>query len=225
MVPIPLPATGRLTKFQRPAFGNGRVYVIQQNVVIAIGSSGTNPPPPTTTTTTTSSSTSSSTTSTTSSTTSTTTSTTPSTTSTSTTLSTSTTSTTPTPTASGYPYIGCFADKSSGGRALPLLFSNNSVTPELCIAYAQSLAKMPTPTVLPYVYVEYHRECYGGSSFAFGTSGVTSLTGAHACTDVCSGSIGAATTGTASCGGRGQFNLYATRGTVSWPSQPTTQSV
>ncbi|KAH8882217.1 WSC-domain-containing protein [Thozetella sp. PMI_491] len=123
-----------------------------------------------------------------------------------------------------YSYIGCFKDIQVG-HALPLLFANNSVTPELCIAYAQSLARAPTPTVLPYVYVEYHRECYGGSIWSFGSSGVTSLTGIHACTDICSGSVGAATTGTAKCGGAGQFNLYASNGVVSFPSLPTTSSV
>jgi hypothetical protein len=53
---------------------------------------------------------------------------------------------------------------------------------------------------------------------------VTSLTGIHACTDVCSGSVGATSTGTAMCGGAGQFNLYAAKSGV--PFVPaTTQSV
>ncbi len=73
----------------------------------------------------------------------------------------------------------------------------------------QSLANGPTPTILPYYYVEYHQECYGGSVLNFMGSAVTSLTGQHACTDICSGSIGAASTGTAFCGGPKQFNLYA----------------
>ena len=34
--PISLPATGGLTKFQRPVFGNGRVYVTTSNVVMAL---------------------------------------------------------------------------------------------------------------------------------------------------------------------------------------------
>jgi hypothetical protein len=124
----------------------------------------------------------------------------------------------------GYSLVGCFADTSSG-HALPLLFANNSVTPELCEAYVVSLANMPTPTILPYFAVEYHRECYGGSAFSYGSSAISSLTGAHACTDVCSGSIGAVSTGTAKCGGAKQFNLYATGGTASFPSVPTTVSV
>jgi FtsP/CotA-like multicopper oxidase with cupredoxin domain len=96
------------------------------------------------------------------------------------------------------------------------------MTPELCAAYVNSLANKPTPTVLPYYYLEYHHECYGGSVFDFGSSAVTSLSGAHACTDVCSGSIGASSTGTAFCGGPLQFNLYATNGVVSWPGQAIT---
>jgi len=103
-----------------------------------------------------------------------------------------------------------------------LLFRNNSVTPELCLQYAKALAAAPTPTVLPYVYVEYHRECYGGSVWSFGSSGVTSLTGTRACTDVCSGFIGASTTETAKCGGSQQFNLYALSTSVSFPGPVTT---
>jgi hypothetical protein len=124
----------------------------------------------------------------------------------------------------GYSQVGCFADTSSG-HALPLLFSNSSVTPELCEAYVVSLANKPTPTVLPYFAVEYHNQCFGGSSFTYGSSTISSLTGVHACTDVCTGSIGAVSTGTAMCGGPKQFNLYATGGTASFPSVPTTVSV
>ena len=43
---------------------------------------------------------------------------------------------------------------------------------------------------------------------------MTSLYGAHACTDICSGSIGATSTGTAMCGGPAQFNLYATQSSL-----------
>jgi hypothetical protein len=117
--------------------------------------------------------------------------------------------------------MGCFSDLSSG-HALPLLFRNDSVTPELCEAYVSSLAHKPTPTVLPYYYVEYHRECYGGSSFSFGSSAITSLVGTKACSMVCSGSIGAQVTGTAKCGGSKQFNLYATGGLVNWAGVATT---
>ncbi|KAF8850086.1 hypothetical protein BDZ45DRAFT_680040 [Acephala macrosclerotiorum] len=123
----------------------------------------------------------------------------------------------------GYAYMGCYSEVSSG-RVLPLLLANNSVTPELCESLVSSLAAKPTPTIYPFYYVEYHRECYAGSSLAFGTSAVTSLTGIHACTDVCSGSVGATATGTAKCGGFGQFNLYATKSSV--PFVPaTTKSV
>jgi hypothetical protein len=89
------------------------------------------------------------------------------------------------------------------------------MTPELCESYVLALAAKPTPTVLPYFYVEYASECYGGTSFSWGTStAVKSLTGAKACTKVCSGSVGASVTGTAMCGGSNQFNLYAATKTV-----------
>jgi hypothetical protein len=116
-------------------------------------------------------------------------------------------------TPTGYSYMGCFSDTTTG-HALPLLLSNNSITPQLCESLVSSLALKPTPTIYEFYYVEYHKECYAGSSFSFGSSSVTSLYGAHACTDVCSGSIGAASTGTAMCGGAGQFNLYATKSSL-----------
>jgi hypothetical protein len=115
-----------------------------------------------------------------------------------------------------FAYIGCYQDTSTG-HALPLLFANVSVTPELCEAYVLSLANKPTPAVYNYFYVEYHQECYGGNTFSFQGSATSSLTGANACTDVRSGSIGAAVTGTAKCGGPNQFNLYASGGTSNLP--------
>jgi hypothetical protein len=119
--------------------------------------------------------------------------------------------------------MGCFSDLSTG-HALPLLLANNSITPQVCGSLVFSLASKPTPTIYPFYYVEYHRECYAGSSFAFGTSAVTSLYGQHACTDVCSGSVGATSTGTAMCGGAKQFNLYATKSSVPF-AVATTASV
>ncbi|KAM7209387.1 WSC domain containing protein [Naviculisporaceae sp. PSN 640] len=139
---------------------------------------------------------------------------------------------TPTPT-NGYYHIGCFSDVSSG-HALPNLVSNNSMTPELCIAHANSIysaraaAPAPTPAArLPYLFLEYHHECYGGTSLNFKGSAVTSLVGTNACKDYCYGSVrtfttnGAVTvtTGTANyCGGPGMFNLYAVETGVVFPT-------
>ncbi|KAJ9158479.1 WSC-domain-containing protein [Coniochaeta hoffmannii] len=105
---------------------------------------------------------------------------------------------------------------------------NNSMTPELCIAAANSIAaKQPKPTQYPYVFLEYHNECYGGTSFNFRSSAVTSLYGAGACTDACSGSVRTYTTNgvaktttdlTNKCGGAKQFNLYVLSTPVAWPS-------
>jgi iron transport multicopper oxidase len=105
------------------------------------------------------------------------------------------------------------------------------MTPELCIAYANSVySNAPSATTqAPYLFVEYHDECYGGATLNFQGSQVSSLTGKHACTDVCSGSIttvtatnGAVSTTTLTdnyCGGAKQFNLYALSTTaVPWPS-------
>ncbi|KAK3941137.1 hypothetical protein QBC46DRAFT_432675 [Diplogelasinospora grovesii] len=91
------------------------------------------------------------------------------------------------------------------------------MTPELCAAYVRSLAAKPTPTLIPYYYVEDKQFCYGGSTFDFGPKAkVTSLTGAKACTATCAGymptkkaTVSVTPTGTAKCGGHGMFNLYA----------------
>ncbi|KAK1982637.1 WSC domain-containing protein [Colletotrichum cereale] len=128
----------------------------------------------------------------------------------------------------GYYYIGCFQD-SNTGHALPGLFANNSVTPELCIDYANSkFSNSPTSTTkMPYVFLEYHHECYGGASLDFKGAAVTSLVGKQACKDYCYGSVrtfttngqATTTTGTANyCGGGKMFDLYAVSTPVAFPT-------
>lgn len=102
------------------------------------------------------------------------------------------------------------------------------MTPELCIAHANSVAAAaPTPTQFPYVFIEYHGECYGGTSMDFKGAAVTSLKGDGACFDWCSGSILPYTTNgvvrmttdlTNRCGGPKQFNLYAVQTPVPFPT-------
>ncbi|TDZ35465.1 WSC domain-containing protein [Colletotrichum spinosum] len=139
----------------------------------------------------------------------------------------SSTSAQPTPT-DGYYYVGCYSDSSSG-HALPLLFANQSVTPELCIRHANSLySKAPTPTTkMPYLFLEYHHECYGGASFDFKGAAATSLVGPNACKDYCYGSVSTfttdgkvtTTTNTANyCGGPRMFDLYALSTPVAFPT-------
>ncbi|KAB5578710.1 hypothetical protein GE09DRAFT_1214861 [Coniochaeta sp. 2T2.1] len=92
------------------------------------------------------------------------------------------------------------------------------MTPELCIAAANSIAaRRPTPTQFPYVFLEYHNECYGGMSLNFAGSTVTSLYGPGACTDVCSGSVTRYTTT-----GSLTRTTTVTSGTVSTVSRYTT---
>ncbi|TQN68162.1 WSC domain-containing protein [Colletotrichum shisoi] len=128
----------------------------------------------------------------------------------------------------GYYYIGCFQDTNSG-HALPGLFANNSVTPELCIDYANSkFSNSPSATTkMPYVFLEYHHECYGGGTFDFKGAAVTSLVGKQACKDYCYGSVSTfttngkatTTTGTANyCGGPKMFDLYALSTPVAFPT-------
>lgn len=142
----------------------------------------------------------------------------------------SSTTTPPSSTATatgGYYHQGCFSDVSSG-HALPLLLTNNSMTPELCIAIANSVAaKKATPTQFAYVYLEYHNECYGGTTLNFMGSAASSLYGGGACTDACSGSVRTYTTNgvaktttdlTNKCGGAKQFNLYVLSTPVAFPA-------
>ncbi|KAK5663734.1 hypothetical protein OQA88_4165 [Cercophora sp. LCS_1] len=141
----------------------------------------------------------------------------------------SSTFTGPTATATnGYYHVGCYSDRSDG-HALPLIAANNSMTPELCIAVANSIYDVaPTPTArLPYVFIEYHHECYGGASFDFEGSAVSTLVGPHACTDYCYGSVSTFTTNgvvstttdlTNRCGGPKQFNLYVLSTPVDFPT-------
>ncbi|KAK3681643.1 hypothetical protein B0T22DRAFT_387291, partial [Podospora appendiculata] len=141
------------------------------------------------------------------------------------------TSTGPTATATdGYYYIGCFSDVKSG-HALPHIFSNSSVTPELAIAHVNSVAvSPPSPSPRPrLLFLEYHHEIYGGANFDFQGGAVTSLVGSRACRDYCYGSVStvtatdsaavATTTGTANyCGGPGMFDLYALETTELFPA-------
>lgn len=112
------------------------------------------------------------------------------------------------------------------------------MTPELCLAHANSIYSRslatynptvsPSPTRHPYVFIEYHHECYGGAAWDFKGSAVTSLVGTKACTMHCYGSVFTVTgtNGVASvttdltnrCGGGKQFNLYALETTVSFPT-------
>jgi iron transport multicopper oxidase len=81
---------------------------------------------------------------------------------------------------------------------------------------------------MPYVFVEWHHECYGGATFEFRGSAVTSLVGTKACKDYCYGSVGtytltngavAITTNTATfCGGPRMFNLYGLSTTADFPT-------
>ncbi|KAF9873872.1 hypothetical protein CkaCkLH20_08606 [Colletotrichum karsti] len=128
----------------------------------------------------------------------------------------------------GYYYVGCYRDRPNG-HALPLLFANQSVTPELCIDYANSMySKAPTPTTkLPYLFLEYHHECYGGSTLDFQGAAVTALVGTKACKNYCYGSVSTfttdgtvtTTTNTANyCGGAKMFDLYALSTPVAFPT-------
>lgn len=89
-------------------------------------------------------------------------------------------------------------------------------------------SKAPTPTTkLPYLFLEYHHECYGGSSLDFQGGVVTSLVGTKACKNYCYGSVSTVTTdgtvitttNTANyCGGAKMFDLYALSTPVALPT-------
>lgn len=83
---------------------------------------------------------------------------------------------------------------------MPKLFSNDSMTPDLCISSALARLSAKPATTYLYAGVEYGRECYAGSVAP--TPVPTSLVGANACAMTCKGD------GSLKCGGRNMFNLY-----------------
>lgn len=104
---------------------------------------------------------------------------------------------------------------------MPKLFSNDSMTPDLCISSALArLSAKPASTYL-YAGVEYGRECYAGSVAP--TPEPNTLVGKNACTMPCKGDANQ------KCGAGNMYNLYAATaatisgtGTTVWNSAPAT---
>ncbi|RDW79993.1 hypothetical protein BP6252_04631 [Coleophoma cylindrospora] len=127
----------------------------------------------------------------------------------------------------GFTSMGCFGDPAGGpfaGHNMPKLFSNDSMTPELCISSALARLSAKPATTYAYVGVEYGRECYAG--IVAPTPEPASLTGIRACTIPCKGDA------VKKCGGANQYNLYAATtatisgtGTTVWNSAPAVSTV
>jgi iron transport multicopper oxidase len=103
---------------------------------------------------------------------------------------------------------------------MPAFFKNDSMSPELCIDLVKArLTAVPATTYL-YVGLEYGRECYAYTVAP--SPEPTSLAGKNACTIPCMGNKGE------KCGGRAQYNLWATgtsitgtvTGTGIWTTAP-----
>jgi len=102
---------------------------------------------------------------------------------------------------------------------MPKLFSNDSMTPQLCISSALARLSAAPATTYRYVGVEYGRECYAGSVAP--TPEPSTLVGTKACTLACAGDPNL------KCGGGKMYNLYAATsatitgtGTTVWNSAP-----
>ena len=80
------------------------------------------------------------------------------------------------PTAGIYYSLGCYSEKS-GGRALAEVYTNSSMTPELCAARAKSLQ-------YGYMGLQYATECWMGDNFNNTTSPVLAQS---KCSTVCPG--------------------------------------
>jgi len=103
----------------------------------------------------------------------------------------------------GFASVGCFADPAGGpfgGHNMYKLFSNDSMTPQLCISSALARISAKPATTFLYAGVEYGRECYAGSVAP--TPEPASLVGPKACTFPCKGDA------SQSCGAGNQYNLY-----------------
>jgi iron transport multicopper oxidase len=83
---------------------------------------------------------------------------------------------------------------------MPKLFSNDSMTPDLCISSALARLSATPATTYLYAGVEYGRECYAGSVAP--TPQPTSLVGPKACTFPCAGDK------SLKCGAGNMYNLY-----------------
>ncbi|EPE25666.1 hypothetical protein GLAREA_01578 [Glarea lozoyensis ATCC 20868] len=103
----------------------------------------------------------------------------------------------------GFTSMGCFSDPAGGpfsGHNMPKLFSNDSMTPSLCISSAIArLSAVPAATYA-YVGLEYGRECYAHT--ARPRPEPTALKGPKACTIKCKGDS------SQSCGGRNMLNVW-----------------
>lgn len=77
-----------------------------------------------------------------------------------------------------------------------------TMNPSICIAAAKAALTAVNPVTYHYIGVEAGSECYGATAAPLKP---TSLTGVKACTSTCVGGSKPAQT----CGGKLQYNLYA----------------
>ncbi|TVY32992.1 WSC domain-containing protein [Lachnellula subtilissima] len=104
----------------------------------------------------------------------------------------------------GFTSLGCFSDPAGGpfqAHNMPKLFSNNSMSPELCISSALARLSATPATIYAFVGVEYGRECFAHT--ATPSPQPSSLSGSTACTMTCMGDE------SRMCGGPNMYNLYA----------------
>ncbi|TVY18072.1 WSC domain-containing protein [Lachnellula arida] len=123
--------------------------------------------------------------------------------STSSTITTSTASVT-TSAIQGFTSLGCFSDPAGGpfqAHNMPKLFSDNNMSPELCISSALARLSATPATTYAFVGVEYGRECFAHT--AAPSPQPSSLSGSNACTMKCEGDS------SHMCGGPNMYNLYA----------------
>ncbi|KAH7409546.1 hypothetical protein BKA64DRAFT_720802 [Cadophora sp. MPI-SDFR-AT-0126] len=103
----------------------------------------------------------------------------------------------------GFSSLGCYNDPAGGpfqGHNMPKLFSNDSMTPDLCISSALARRSATPATTFLYAGVEYGRECYAATRAP--TPQPASLVGSKACTMPCKGDP------SISCGAGKMYNLY-----------------
>ncbi|KAF4630464.1 hypothetical protein G7Y89_g7678 [Cudoniella acicularis] len=125
----------------------------------------------------------------------------------------------------GFASVGCFSDPAGGpfgGHNMPKLFSNDSMTPDLCISSAIARLSATPATTYRFAGLEYGHECYAQT--AAPSPEPTSLVGNQACTIPCKGDP------KQSCGAGNMYNLYAATSvtvtqTGTWASVPATSTV
>jgi hypothetical protein len=119
-----------------------------------------------------------------------------------------------TPTPGPLEYLGCFKHRRK--YKMITIVTSKTMNPSLCAEFAQAFLTANPPTTYTYIGVEAGSKCLGATSIP---PNPASLVGRKACPKKCVGSP------TQSCGGKLQYNLYASAGAPTYPGDILTRTI